>query len=384
MRFEFSTAARLLFGAGTTGEVGAAARGMGNRALVVAGVPRSTGSAFWAALETREVPYSILQVSSEPTLDLVEAGVARALEEKCDYVIGFGGGSALDASKAIAALMANGGNLIDYLEVIGLGKPLTRPPVPFITVPTTSGTGAEVTRNAVLTSKERQVKVSLRSPWMTPRLAVVDPEMTLDLPPALTASTGMDALTQLIEAFVSLRANPLTDGFCVEGIGRAARSLRRACSHGSDIRAREDMSLASLLGGLALANAGLGVVHGIAAPLGGMFPVPHGIVCAAILPRGMEINIRALRARSPGSEALRRYETVARILTGRSEATAEDGAIHAQELFLDLGIPSLGPCGVTQSDLPLLVQKASLASSMKGNPIALTAEEIHEVLARSL
>ena len=144
------------------------------------------------------------------------------------------------------------------------------------------------------------------------------------------------------------------------------------------------MSLASLLGGLALANAGLGVVHGFAAPLGGMFPVPHGVVCAAILPRGMEINIRALRARSPESEALRRYEMVARILTGRSNAAAEDGAIHAQQLFLDLGIPSLGTCGITQSDLPLLVQKASLASSMRGNPIALTLEELHEVLAGSL
>ena len=220
-------------------------------------------------------------------MTLVRQGVELARREQCDLVIAFGGGSAIDAGKAIAALLANGGELTDYLEVIGKGQPLRHPSVPFIAVPTTAGTGSEVTRNAVLASAEHQVKVSMRSPLMLPRLAVVDPELTLELPPAVTASTGLDALTQLIEPYVSIRANPLTDGFCLEGLRRVSRSLRRAYHAGRDITAREDMSLASLLGGLALANAGLGVVHGFAAPVGGMFHAPHGAICAALLPHGM-------------------------------------------------------------------------------------------------
>ena len=285
---------------------------MGRRALLVAGVSP-------ALLGEAGLDCALLAVEGEPTLELVRRGVALARAENCDLVIGFGGGSAIDAGKAIAALLANGGDPLDYLEVIGAGRSLLAPSAPFIAVPTTAGTGAEVTRNAVLASPEHRVKVSLRSPWMLPRLALVDPELTCRLPPAITASTGLDALTQLIEPYVSVRANPMTDLFCVEGMRRAARSLGRAFANGSDAEARADMSLASLLGGLALANAGLGVVHGFAAPIGGMFDAPHGAVCAALLPHGMEVNIRALRARAPGSEPLGRYRTVARLLTGNAE-----------------------------------------------------------------
>ena len=255
-------------------------------------------------------------VSGEPTVEVVRQGVQHVRHATCDLVIGFGGGSAMDTGKAIAALMTNSGDLLDYLEVIGKGKPLTQPAAPFIAIPTTAGTGAEVTRNAVLASPEHRVKVSLRSPHMLPRVALVDPELTYSLPPQVTASTGLDALTQLIEPFVSIRANPMTDAFCREGMRRAARSLRRAYEHGNDVKAREDMSLASLLGGLALANAGLGAVHGIASVMGGMFPAPHGAVCARLLPHVMEINVRALQERQPGSDALHRYDEVARILDG--------------------------------------------------------------------
>ena len=233
-------------------------------------------------------------------------------------MIGLGGGSAIDAAKAIAALAANGGDPLDYLEVVGRGRSLTQPSLPCIAIPTTAGTGAEVTRNAVLASPEHGIKASLRSATMLPRLALVDPELTYSLPAAVTASTGLDALTQLIEPFTSSKANPLTDALCREGMMRAARSLRTAYEDGRDAAAREDMALASLFGGLALANAGLGVVHGFAGPVGGTFHAPHGAVCAAFLPHVMAVNARALRTRQPGSAALARYDEIARILTGQS------------------------------------------------------------------
>ena len=249
----------------------------------------------------------------------MEQGVELAKAERCELVIGFGGGSALDAAKAIAAMLANGGELLDYLEIIGRGKPLTKPSAPFIAIPTTAGTGAEVTRNAVLASPEHKVKVSLRSPLMLAKVAVVDPELTYDLPSALTASTGLDALTQLIEPFVCNRANPMTDGLCVEGLRRAARSLRMAFGKGRDQDAREDMAVASLFGGMALSNAGLGAVHGFAGPIGGSFSAPHGAICAALLPHVMAMNLRALRQRDPHGAALFRYEEAAWWLTGDIE-----------------------------------------------------------------
>jgi alcohol dehydrogenase class IV len=273
---------------------------------------------------------------------------------------------------------------MDYLEVVGKGNALQNPAAPFIAVPTTAGTGSEVTRNAVLGLPERQVKVSLRSPWLLPRLAVVDPELTLGLPPAITARTGLDALTQLIEAYVSIRANPITDGFCVQGIPRAARSLRRAFHQGHDSEARRDMLLAALFSGLALANAGLGVVHGFAAPLGGRFHAPHGAICAAILPYGIEMNLRALRARAPQSAALRRYQEVARMLTGRGDATAEEAIAWTREICHELEIPPLKAYGIGEQDVPALVAEAAKASSMKGNPLALTPEELAGVLELSI
>jgi alcohol dehydrogenase class IV len=324
------------------------------------------------------------EVDGEPTIELVRRGVEFAQSEGCKFVIAFGGGSAIDAGKAIAALLTNRGDVMDYLEVVGKGNAIRNPAAPFIAVPTTAGTGSEVTRNAVLGVPERHFKVSLRSPWLLPRLAVVDPELTLGLPPAITARTGLDALTQLIEAYVSIRANPMTDGFCVQGIPLAARSLRRAFHEGHDLQARRDMSLAALFSGLALANAGLGVVHGFAAPLGGRFPAPHGAICAAILPYGMEINLRALRARAPQSEALRRYEEVARLLTGRSDAAAEDGIAWTHGICRELEIPPLKAYGMTEQDVPALTTEAAKASSMKGNPLPLTPGELQEVLSRAI
>jgi|YNPBryantNP2012_1023418.scaffolds.fasta_scaffold02735_4 alcohol dehydrogenase class IV len=384
MRFEFATAGRILFGPGTLKEAGPAAAGMGRRALVVTGRSSDRAGPLLAALAAAGVAHIVFPIAAEPTTDMIRDGHRLARAEACDLVIGFGGGSAIDAAKAIATLVANGGDPLDYMEGIGAGKPLTRPALPIIAVPTTAGTGAEVTRNAVIASPEHRVKASLRSPHMLPRLALVDPELTHSLPPEVTAATGLDALTQLIEPFVSHRANPLTDAFCREGIGRAARSLRRAWAHGDDAAAREDMALASLLGGLALANAGLGAVHGIAAPLCGMFPAPHGAACAALLPHVMAANIRALRARQPDHPALIRYVELARLLTGRSDATADDGVGWIAALCRDLGVRGLAAHGVAPADFPVLAAKAMQASSMKANPIALTEEELWAILKEAL
>jgi len=384
MRFEFATATRILFGPGVLREVAPIARGLGWHAFVVTGRSTERAASLLSSLSSSGVESSIFRMSGEPTTDLVRDGAARARESNSDFVIAIGGGSVIDAGKAIAALATNDGDLLDYLEIIGHGKLLERTPLPFIAIPTTAGTGAEVTRNAVLASPEHRVKVSLRSPLMLPKLAVIDPELTLGLPPALTGSTGLDALTQLIEPFISCRANPLTDGLCREGIIRAARSLRRACEQPNDIAAREDMAAASLFSGLALANAGLGAVHGFAAPIGGMFPAPHGAVCAALLSVVMDVNLRALRQRLPQSEALARFSEVGQLLTGQPAATGEEAITWVRELCADLRIPSLRTYGVTQSDVAALCEKAAQASSMKGNPLPLLPGELEEILSRAL
>ena len=370
MRFEFVTAARIVFGAGSLREVVPAARELGSRALLVTG--RRGGE-----LESVGLICCQFRVTGEPTVAAVREGVRMAHEHHADVVIALGGGSVIDAGKAIAALLTNGPEPLDYLEVVGRGLPLANPSAPFIAIPTTAGTGSEVTRNAVLSSPEHGFKASLRSPHMLPRLAVVDPELTLPLPPALTASTGLDALTQLLEAWVSVRANPIADGFCVEGLARVARSLRRAYRNGADLEARTDMSLAALLSGLALANAGLGAVHGFAAPIGGMFDAPHGAVCAALLPHATAVNMAALESRAPESENLRRYREAGKILGG-------DLVPWLRELCGELEIPPLRAYGIAEEHTAELVEKVARSSSMKGNPILLTAEELREILARAL
>jgi alcohol dehydrogenase class IV len=384
MRFEFAAATRLLFGPGTAREVAPLAREMGRRALVVVSRSAERAAFLLERLRAEGVETLTFNVPGEPTVDLALAGVRRAREASCDLVIGFGGGSALDAGKAIAALLTNGGDPLDYLEVIGGGRALAQPSAPYIAIPTTAGTGSEVTRNAVLASPEHRVKASLRSPFMLPRLAVVDPALTRSLPPALTASTGLDALTQLIEPFVSHSANPLTDALCREGMRRTARSLRRACENGQDAEAREDMALAALLGGMALANAKLGAVHGFAGPIGGLFPAPHGAICARLLPVVMDANVRALQARAPDSAALTRYDEAAQILTGLADATASKGVEWVRELCAVLSVPPLSRYGLAEADFPTVIAQAQKASSMKGNPISLTEAELAEILKSAL
>lgn len=383
MTWEFATAGRIVFGPGAASQIAPAARTMGKRALLVTGRKPRQAARIVADLHGAGVGCSPFATEGEPTLDTVRAGVETARREGCDHVIACGGGSAIDAGKAIAAMLANPGDVLDYLEVIGRGQPLQAPPAPFIAVPTTAGAGSEATRNAVLQSPEHGVKASLRSPLMLPRLAVVDPELTLSVPPEVTAATGLDALSQLLEPFVSVRANPMTDMLCREGLRRAGRSLRRVFEDGSDLEARTDMAMASLLSGMALANAGLGAVHGFAAPVGGAFPAPHGAVCAALLAPVTRVNLRALREREPGHPALEKYAQAARLLDPGARS-AEDLPAWLDQLRIDLKIPRLSEYGIQASDIPLLCEKAARASSMKGNPISLTPSELAEILHAAL
>jgi alcohol dehydrogenase class IV len=384
VKFEFATAGRIVFGEGRLAEVGPLARPLGRRALVVTGSRPERAARLLELLHGAGVAAETFSVRGEPSVDDALAGAAQARAQGCDLVIGFGGGSALDCAKAIAALAVNDGDIYDYLEVIGRGMPLDRGALPVIAIPTTAGTGSEVTRNAVLASPQHRVKVSLRSPHMLPCVALVDPALTYDLPPGVTASTGLDALTQLIEPFVSSRANPLTDAICREGLRHVAPALRRASVDGSDHDARRSMAFGSLCGGLALANAGLGAVHGFAGPFGGMYDAGHGAICAALLGPVFGANVRALRARSPHSPALARYEELARLLTGNAAARVEDGALYLTELRLALQVPGLASYGFSMADAPALIAKAQAASSMKANPLSLTDDELAMILEQAL
>lgn len=380
MLFEFATANRIIFGAGKLSGLGEQLKGSVKRLLLVRGRSSDAIPRVREILSAQGIQFNEFEVHGEPTVDVVHDGIK--FSEGCDAVIGLGGGSVLDAGKALAALATNRRDIFDYLEVVGKGHPLAEKPLMYIAIPTTAGTGTEVTRNAVLDVPEHGVKVSLRSPMMLPSLAIVDPELTYSLPPEMTAASGLDALTQLIEPFVSVKANPMTDAICREGMSHTAQSLRRVYHNGADKEAREGMALASLFGGLALANAALGAVHGFAGPLGGMLHAPHGAICAKLLPLVMEANIEAMTAEN--HVGLARYEEVARILTGKASASASDGVRWVSELVSELKIPSLSTHGMTASHIPEAVQKTLNASSYKGNPIALSPQGLTGILEKAL
>jgi alcohol dehydrogenase class IV len=383
MRFEFATATRIIFGRGTVRELGALCREHGRKALLVTGRNPVRVAGIVDLLAAEGMTTATISIAGEPTTQDVERGVLEARTFGADMVLGIGGGSVIDAGKGIAAMCCQKGALLDYLEVIGKGRPLEEKPLPYFAIPTTAGTGAEVTRNAVLASPEHQVKASLRHAWMLPTVALVDPELARDCPPTVTAASGMDALTQCLEAYVSCRAQPMTDALCADGIRRAVRSLERAVADGRDMAAREDMALAALFSGLALANAGLGAVHGFAAPIGGAFHAPHGAVCAALLAPVWNANWRSVQA--GGDLALMaKFQDAAALLTDDTQATPERAGAFLRELTQRLVIPSLGTHGIQESDLDGIVEKASKASSMKGNPVTLSPEVLRGILLSAL
>lgn len=384
MNFTLKMPGDILFGRGKAGGLPQVVAAHGRVPLVVTGADPTRHAVLFEALVQAGFDPVRYAVRGEPTVDTAVEGARAAREHGCDVVVGLGGGGAIDTAKAVAALATNTEDVFSYLEVVGQGKPLTRRPLPCLAVPTTAGTGAEATANAVLTVPEKRVKVSLRSPMMLPDVALVDPLLTLSMPPAVTAATGLDALTQLLEAFVSRKANPVTDALCREGLRRVAGWLVAAYDHGGDLDAREAMALASLLGGMALANAGLGAVHGFAAPFGGLYDAPHGQVCASLLPGVTEANIRALREREPEAPALAAYAEAAGILTGTPGASPEDGVAWLRATCRHLGAPSLGQLGLREADIPLLVDKAVRASSMQGNPVGLGPGELTAIVTAAL
>lgn len=375
--FSFSTAQTILFGPGRRAELPALAASLGSRLLLVTGKSGRGAEGLHPALH--------LHIEGEPTFALIRTHSAAARTARCDVVVAIGGGSVLDAGKALAMLLTNPGDPLDYAEVIGPNHPIAQSSAPLIAVPTTAGTGSEVTRNAVLGSPEHGAKVSLRSPLLLPRVALVDPELARGLSPALTAATGMDALAQLIEPLVSCRANPLVDALCRDGIPRVARALPRAFAHGDDLNARRDLALGALYSGMALANAGLGAVHGFAAAIGGAFPAPHGAICAALLPGVFRANFQHLEIAAPAiSNACKNFFAAAQLVTGNPQATPEDGFRWLASLGEQLRIPRLGCYGIRSEHIPGLVDKAQKASSMKANPVVLPAEVLHDLLQSAL
>jgi alcohol dehydrogenase class IV len=382
--FEFATAGRVMVGPGRAAELPGVVAGLGSRVLVCTGARPERHAGLLTDLG---VPTAVFQVTAEPTVDLARAGLAAAREHGADVVAAIGGGSVIDAGKAVAMLLGNGGDPLDYLEVVGSGRQITEPAVPCVAVPTTAGTGAEVTANAVLAVPEHRVKASLRSPLMIPRVALVDPLLTVSCPPSVTASSGLDALTQCLEPFVSVRASPLTDGLAREGLRRAGTGLRAAYADGGDLAARADMALCSLLGGMALANAKLGAVHGLAGVIGGAADVPHGLACAALLVPVIEANVRALRSGRPGNPGLApldRYAEAARLLTGQPAATLEEGLAWIRETLALLAVPGLAASGLRPEHADDVAAKAMTSSSMQGNPVTLSHGELNAIVLQSL
>jgi alcohol dehydrogenase class IV len=378
--FEFATATRIRFGPGSVTRLAEEISEIPGPGLLVTGRDPSRAESVRQALRRAGRTWSEWRNHGEPTVAAVLGDSEEARLSGARWVVACGGGAAIDAGKAVSALATNDGDPFDFLEVVGRGLPLRARPLPFIAVPTTAGTGAEATRNAVLGSPVHRVKVSLRSPWMLPAAAIVDPSLSLSLPAAVTASTGLDALTQLLEPFVGSRSNPLTDSLCREGLSRIARSLGRVFDDPEDTEARSEMALAALFSGMALANSGLGAVHGIAGPLGGMSDIPHGTLCAALLAPVWMANCEALIRDGDPDNRLFRYREAARLLTGNPGADISDGERWLTETIIRLGIPKLRELGVHKDSFEELVSKAEASSSMKGNPVRLGRSGIRDLL----
>jgi alcohol dehydrogenase class IV len=383
VRFEFATAGRILVGPGRAADLPSVLAGLGSRVLVCTGGNPERHAGLLAGLGGQA---AVFPVPAEPTVELARAAVDAAREHGADVIAAIGGGSVIDTGKAVAMLLGNGGDPLDYLEVVGSGRAITRPAVPFVAVPTTAGTGAEVTANAVLAVPSRQVKASLRSPLLIPRVALVDPLLTVSCPPPVTAASGLDALTQCLEPFVSVQATPLTDGLAREGLRRAGTGLRAAYTDGLDTAARADMAICSLLGGIALANAKLGAVHGLAGVVGGTAEVPHGLACAALLAPVIEANVRALRSHpaGPAADVLDRYAEAARLLTGHPTASVQDGLAWIRETLTLLNVPGLAAFGLRPQDTDDIAAKALVSSSMKGNPVPLSHADLKAILLQAL
>jgi len=381
--FQFATASQILFGVGTLKQLPSLVVSKTGNVLLVHGASARHTHEVTHALSQSGTNVSPMSIRGEPTVPDIQKGIQQARDQGCDAVIAIGGGSVLDTGKVIAALLTNHGALMDYLEVIGGAKPLTVPSAFYAAVPTTAGTGAEVTRNAVIGSPEHRVKVSMRHIHMLPALAVVDPALTEGLPPDQTATSGLDAVTQLLEVYTSPTGSPMTDAVCRAGLEKAG-ALLRAYRDGKDQHARVNMAFAALCSGMALANAKLGAVHGLAGPLGGMFPAPHGAICARLLPILTRANLKTLAQSNPTSPALSRYNEALALLAQRSFTSVDDGLDWLVQWCAAMPVPGLHTYGVHLDHFGDIITKARNASSMKGNPVTLADETLHVALQEAL
>jgi alcohol dehydrogenase class IV len=402
--FSIAALPRILFGPGRSVELPAVVREFGRRSLVVVR-PGFCDTAEWARLEpgfdAAGVEILIETVDAEPSPELVDAVVARVREPNPPHVVvGIGGGSVLDTAKAVAGLVIPGNSVMDHLEGIGPGSSYAGPPVPFVAVPTTAGTGSEATKNAVLSRRgPTGFKKSFRDDRLVARVAILDPGLLAPAPPALIAANGMDAFTQLLESYTSSRANPFTDALALSGIAAVRDGLlpwfeeAAAGQGGAPVGsraaiARARMAYGALCSGICLAQAGLGAVHGLASPLGAQHPIPHGAACGATLAAATRVNIAAMAEREPTNTALSRYAEVARVLGCAFPGATGEEAREALVATLDdwrarLALPRLSAFGLTGASIPGILAD-SRGSSMKTNPITLTDDEIVSILRDSM
>ncbi len=382
MNFSFESPEKIIFGCGKVKELGNIIKTKSDNILVVTG--RSNRFAYIIdELNSKGIKTAVFNVGNEPTIENIIEGRNIAQKNFSSLVLGIGGGSVIDSAKAIAALLLNSGDIMDYLEVIGKGLPLTEPSIPCIAVPTTAGTGSEVTKNSVLKSVKHNRKVSMRSPYMIPELVIIDPELTLSAPEDVTYYTGMDAITQVIEPYISSSSNYFTDLLCKDAIGKGVTALNKLSENLKDKESRTDIAFTSLIGGLALSNAKLGAVHGFAGPMGGLFDIPHGLICGILLPGVLKANLKAVRSRGT-QEQLDKYKKLATILTNRENSVPEDGITVIEDLVKKLSIPGLGKFGVTDKEIKVIVDMSKNSSSMKGNTLHLTEDELTQILTDSL
>jgi len=383
MNFEFSTASKIIFGDKSVSRAADIGEAYGHKALIVCGSGQTSIAPLLKSLNKTGLEVDLFRVAHEPDIRIITEGVEKGKSSHCDFLIGIGGGSVIDSAKAISAMMTNPGELLDYLEVVGKGEKIQNMPLPMIAIPTTAGTGTEVTMNAVISVPEHQVKVSMRSQMMIPNTAIIDPELTYSMPKTLTASTGMDALTQCLEGYVSSKANPLTDCIARDGIKIAAQSLLTAYLDGENREAREGMALASLYGGITLANSGLGAVHGFAGVIGGMSGIPHGEVCSSLLAAVLKYNVQTIKEQSRLERMLLRFREIAQWLTGNEKATVDDGVLWIQNLNDQLSLPGLKEIGVRHEDFDQIIDKAIFSSSMQKNPVQLSKITLKKILIES-
>lgn len=382
MNFNFESPAKIIFGTGKIKELKDIIKPISDNIIIITGKSNRYNQIF-QDLKNNGIDYTIYNVEKEPLIEDVDRAVSLAKKNLSTLVLGIGGGSVIDVAKAVSIMLLNPGEVLDYLEVVGKGETLREPSMPCIAIPTTSGTGAEVTKNSVLKSITHQRKVSMRSSMMIPEFVIIDPELMLSLPKDITTYTGMDALTQVIEPFISRLGNPFTDMLCRDAIKKAIPSLLILQSEPQNIKARTDMAYVSLIGGLALANAKLGAVHGFAGPIGGMFDIPHGLVCAALLPNTLKLNLAAVKKRG-SREQLEKYDELATLLLGDESKKAEDAIKYLMELNGTLNIPGLSSYGIKKGDITEIVNQSKNSSSMKGNTIPLTEDEMILIMQDSL